>query len=94
VGGVRDCNSATGLSLAVDPKQQAKRKSFGHNAWDFFGIGLDVVRYALETRSECLAMTAPAVFFDSLPNHEIPPQYKPRLHLQTAVGYTKPGKIL
>lgn len=84
--GVRRCNAGKNPSLAFDHHLHGKRKSFGHNAWDFFGVGLNVVRCALERQKECLALIAPTVFFNDISSHESLPQYKPRFHLPTEVS--------
>ena len=59
---------------------------YSHNPHIFFGVGLPIVRYAIETQSESLAMMIPSYFFSSFPLCETLPQYQPRYHLPTMVG--------
>jgi hypothetical protein len=56
---------------------------YSHNPFIFFGVGLNAVRYAIETQSEALAMMIPSYFFSSFPLCENLPQYRPRCHLPT-----------
>jgi hypothetical protein len=58
---------------------------YHHNPYIFFGVGLNLVRIALETQSESLAMMLPAYFFSTFPFFETLPQYKPKYHAPTMV---------
>lgn len=62
-----------------------RQKLYSQNPYIFFGVGLKIVRYAIETQSESLAMMFPAYFFSTYPLCEQLPQYKPCYFLPTTV---------
>lgn len=64
----------------------SKSISFSQNPFIFFGIGLKIVRYAIETQSESLAMILPSYFFSTYPLCENLPHYKPRFYLPSIVN--------
>ena len=61
----------------------------------FFGLGIDLVRYALETQSEALAAIVPELFFAEYPRGQngelLFPAYRPRFYLP---GKTQLAQIL
>jgi hypothetical protein len=84
MSGVLRCQSRF-ESSDLDAIIVSRSSLYPHNPFIFFGVGLHIVRYAIETQSECLAMMIPSYFFNSFPLCETLPHYQPRYHLPTMV---------